>query len=94
MATGKALEMGTPFDDCTDRAHSNYFDLKATLTPEDKNIKIRRDLLRTVMEAVGFTSYQYEWWHFDIGNIFWSRIVKIPPVFGPLFGDDEWPTYS
>ena len=92
IATGKELEMGTPFDDCTERAHSNYFNLHTTLSSEDKKIQNRRDMLRSAMEDVGFTSYQYEWWHFDIGNIFWSRIVQQPPVFGPLFGDEEWPT--
>lgn len=91
IADGKALEMGAPFDDCTERAHSHYFNVQTILSPEDKIIQKRRDLLRSVMEHVGFTSYQYEWWHFDIGNLFWSRIVQHPPVFGPLFGDEEWP---
>ena len=43
------------------------------------------------MEACGFTSYEYEWWHFDFGNVFWSCEVKRPVIFGPLFGDEEWP---
>ena len=42
------------------------------------------------MEKAGFTSYLYEWWHFDIGDVFWSRELKLNPVFGPLFGDEEW----
>jgi zinc D-Ala-D-Ala dipeptidase len=91
IADGKEVEMGTPFDDCTERAHSDYFNLKTQLSPEEEGIKERRHLLRTAMENVGFTSYQYEWWHFDIGDIFWSRIVKQPTVFGPLFGEEEWP---
>ena len=43
------------------------------------------------MEKAGFSSYQHEWWHFDIGNIFWSKQVNCPAVFGPLFGDEEFP---
>src|SRR5437868_1196479 len=27
LSDGKALEMGTVFDDCTERAHSNYYEL-------------------------------------------------------------------
>lgn len=91
IASGQESEMGTPFDDCTDRAHSDYFNEKFQLSPEEEVIKKRRQLLRSVMESVGFVSYQYEWWHFDIGDIFWSRKTENPAVFGPLFGDEEWP---
>jgi len=85
------LDMGTPFDDCTERAHSNYFDLKKPLTFEEENIKKNRNILRGAMEKVGFVSYQYEWWHFDMGDILWSQITGCPAAFGALFGDEEWP---
>lgn len=90
LASGQQLEMGTPFDDCSERAHSDYFDLKIQLSSEEKMIKERRQLLRAAMNKVGFTSYQYEWWHFDLGNLFWSQRTNCPAVFGPLFGDEEW----
>lgn len=86
-----ALEMGTVFDDCTEKAHSNYYDLKLNLSSQESEIKSRRLLLRSSMENSGFVSYQYEWWHFDIGDIFWSRKTGFPEVFGPLFNDNEWP---
>jgi D-alanyl-D-alanine dipeptidase len=91
ITNNNELDMGTVFDDCSTKAHSNYFDLKIDLLPEEINIKKSRTILRTAMEKVGFTVYQYEWWHFDIGNIFWSHQVQKPPFFGPLFGDNEWP---
>ena len=56
-------------------------------------IKKQRNLLRGLMEDAGFTSYQHEWWHFDIGTIFWSKETGNTPVFGPLFGDEEWPKH-
>lgn len=89
--SGLPLEMGTLFDDCTDVAHRDYFQQKQELTPEEQVIGTRRQLLRSAMERAGFTSYEYEWWHFDIGNIFWSRATQQPAVFGPLFDDKEWP---
>lgn len=92
IASGEPLDMGTVFDDCTERAHSDYFNTKCHLSSADRAIAERRYLLRTLMEQAGFTAYQYEWWHFDLGNILWSRIVGQPAVFGPLFGDNEWPT--
>lgn len=91
IKTNQELEMGTPFDDCTERAHSHYFDFKSQLTSQEENIKSNRHQLQTVMEKVGFVSYHYEWWHFDLGDIFWSHKIGCSAVFGPLFGDEEWP---
>lgn len=88
--TGEECDMGTPFDDCTTKAHRNYYTNLSSLTAEDKIIKARRDLLQELMESVGFTSYQYEWWHFDIGDVLWSRATGNPEAFGALFGDREW----
>lgn len=89
--TGHEIDMGTVFDDCTPRAHSNYFDLQTNLLPEEMVMKKSRELLSSAMKQAGFTAYQYEWWHFDLGNIFWADCLQIPAVFGPLFGDNEWP---
>lgn len=91
MNTGKEVDMGTLFDDFSERAHCNYFDLKEKLSPEESKIKESRSLLHSVMRDVGFTSYDYEWWHFDLGNSFWADQLQKPAVFGPLFGDLEWP---
>jgi len=91
VKSGKELNMGTVFDDCTECAHRNYFEDKKELTSEEISIRDRRRLFTKAMETTGFASYQYEWWHFDIGNIFWSRQTEKPEVFGPLFGDREWP---
>jgi D-alanyl-D-alanine dipeptidase len=91
VSHGHNLDMGTIFDDCTDKAHRDYFNLKGQLLAEEENIKSRRNILRAIMEQVGFTSYEHEWWHFDIGNIFWARELNRTEMFGPLFGDNEWP---
>lgn len=94
IADDLELDMGTAFDDCSARAHRDYFKFQMNLSEEDKLIQERRNLLRRLMETVGFTSYHYEWWHFDIGNIFWSREMRLPEVFGPLFGDKEWQEFE
>lgn len=92
IAAQQELDMGTLFDDCSEKAHSNYFELKTRLSPAEIRCKEARHILRTAMTRAGFTAYHYEWWHFDIGNLFWSRATGNPAVFGPLFGDREWPT--
>ena len=37
-----------------------------------------RDLLRSKMEAQGFTVYEYEWWHFDYKDWKLYRITNVP----------------
>ena len=91
VSTGETLNMGTEFDDFSERAHRDYFKNKTSLSPAELTIKENRDLLCQSMEAVGFTSYEHEWWHFDIGTAFWGNRLNRPEVFGPLFGDDELP---
>lgn len=64
-ANGKPLDMGTEFDDFSDRAHTNYF------KGHDSPIQDNRRLLFSVMTRAGFTNFPYEWWHFDFGNQFY-----------------------
>lgn len=58
LKTGKNVEMPSEFDEFTERASPNY---KDGTEIETKN----RELLRTLMEAEGFTVNANEWWHFD-----------------------------
>ena len=58
LATGREVEMPSPYDDFSERASPGY----AGGSPE---ARAHRDLLRAAMEAEGFTVYEHEWWHFD-----------------------------
>ncbi|MCU7497007.1 MAG: M15 family metallopeptidase [Ignavibacteria bacterium] len=57
-STGRELEMGTSYDDFTDRAHRDYEDL-----PE--NVLNNRRFLEEIMVKYGFEPLSTEWWHFD-----------------------------
>lgn len=59
--TGRELDMGTEFDNFTERAHHDYASL-----PE--NILAHRKKLRQLMEANGFKALETEWWHYS-----WSK---------------------
>ncbi len=61
---GNDLEMGTPYDDFTMKAHQGYQDL-----PEE--VKANRKLLLDVMTKFGFSPIESEWWHFDFKG--WSN---------------------
>jgi len=68
---GNELPMPTKYDDFTEKAHRDYFDLPDTLI---KN----REILENVMRKYGFIPLPTEWWHFDFEG--WEKfsILDIP----------------
>jgi D-alanyl-D-alanine dipeptidase len=56
LATGRPLEMGTPFDTFSEAAH--------TANASGEAARNRRTLV-DAMAAEGFTNYDQEWWHFS-----------------------------
>ncbi len=56
---GADLDMGTAFDDFSERAGHGYRDLLA-------GVLANRRLLRSVMAAFGFEPLASEWWHYDL----------------------------
>ena len=58
LKTGALLPMPSGYDEFTERASPDY---KGGTPEETKN----RELLRGLMEDVGFTVNPNEWWHFD-----------------------------
>ena len=63
--SGKALDMGTPFDDFTALSqprHEEKFLKEGKLSSAQLN---NRHLLKSIMEKGGFTQLPLEWWHYD-----------------------------
>jgi len=56
LATGKDLEMGTPFDTFSAAAHTANASGEAAAN---------RQKLKAAMEREGFVNYDEEWWHFS-----------------------------
>jgi D-alanyl-D-alanine dipeptidase len=67
-STGKELDLGTEFDFFGVEANPFFFEIYKTNPAATEN----RRILRSVMEAQGFTLEQDEWWHFDYGNQIWA----------------------
>lgn len=65
-STGEQLDMGTDYDNFTERAHFAY----KNLSGEQRR---NRDLLRKVMMKFGFEPITSEWWHFDFNG--WTRFA-------------------
>ena len=62
--SGNEIEMGTEFDNFTEKAAYNY---SGHTNIALKNMKY----LRNVMEQVGFKGISNEWWHFD--DVDWKK---------------------
>jgi D-alanyl-D-alanine dipeptidase len=58
LAAGREVEMPSPYDEFSPRAHPDYGGGTA-------EARARRDLLRAAMEREGFTVEPNEWWHFN-----------------------------
>ena len=58
------------YDEMTERSYPNY-------TGGTEEQRKMRDLLRSKMEAEGFTVYEYEWWHFDYKDWKSYRITNV-----------------
>jgi D-alanyl-D-alanine dipeptidase len=56
LATGRELEMGTPFDTFSAAAHTANASGEAAAN---------RQKLKSAMEREGFVNYDQEWWHFS-----------------------------
>lgn len=58
LASGKAIEMPSLYDEMTERSYPGYAGGSAQQ-------RAHRDLLRHALEAEGFQVLETEWWHFD-----------------------------
>ena len=67
-AEGRELDMGTPFDDLSERSHP-ALESELLLRGELASEQIaNRQILRDVMFANGWHGIATEWWHFDCGD--------------------------
>lgn len=60
-SSGKELDLGTTFDDFTEKAQYSS-DLISDIA------KNNRKILREIMQKAGFKPYNNEWWHFNFIN--------------------------
>jgi D-alanyl-D-alanine dipeptidase len=70
LATGEEVIMTGVYDEMTERSYPDY----EGGTDEQREM---RDLLRSKMESIGFTVYEFEWWHFDYKDWQTYRIQNI-----------------
>ena len=74
---GNFLDMGTEYDEMTEKARTNYFENTSDESDHVIECKQRdnRRLLYNLLTKQGLTNYPEEWWHFDYGNQFWAILT-------------------
>ena len=65
---GCPFDMGTPFDDLSERSHPALENAMRARGELNETQVGNRQLLRDAMRAGGFSGINSEWWHFDCGN--------------------------
>jgi len=71
LASGKAVEMTSGYDEMNETSYPDY-------EGGTKDQRRRRDLLIQTMESHGFTVYEYEWWHFDYKGWEAYKVLDVP----------------
>lgn len=71
LASGAMVEMPGGYDEMSPRSYPDY-------TGGPPEARARRDLLRKVMEAEGFTVEPNEWWHYNYKDWREYPILDIP----------------
>ncbi|WP_235801815.1 M15 family metallopeptidase [Ureibacillus manganicus] len=83
--TGNALDLGTEFDEMSEKSATSYFEYH----PGVNEIALKnRRILYNCMTNVGFNNYSEEWWHYDYGNVSWARRLESDIVlYGPIVAE-------
>jgi len=67
-AEGRELDMGTGFDDLTERSHPKLEPVLLARGEITLEQIANRQLLRDAMAQAGFHGISTEWWHYDCGD--------------------------
>ena len=81
---GMELDMGSRFDEFTDRTYTAFYEREKL-----ESIRDNRRLLYHIMTGVGFTNLPSEWWHYDYGDRFWAFYHKRPALYRGVFTKEE-----
>ncbi|MEI8327162.1 MAG: M15 family metallopeptidase, partial [Betaproteobacteria bacterium] len=67
-ASGRELDMGTGFDDLSERSHPDLEEQHLAQGRLSQEQIAHRRILRSAMTGHGFHGIHSEWWHFDFGD--------------------------
>lgn len=84
------LDMGTPFDDFSERAATRFFEATEPVNESERKARDNRRMLYHAMLQAGFTNYSDEWWHYDYGNQAWAALTGArTAIYGGILQEKE-----
>ncbi len=86
---GNELDMGSGFDEFSQRSYTDYYENNESGEHFDQ-IRENRRLLYHLMTDAGFTNLPSEWWHFDYGDRFWAYYMKQDALYRGVFTRGEF----
>ena len=75
-AEGRVVDMGSPFDEPTERSYPMHF--AAAVDEAGRRAHEHRELLGRVLREAGFRRHPREWWHFSYGDQAWAAETNAP----------------
>ena len=84
-ANGQKLNMGTEFDDFSEKSYTAWYEQNGA----DEQVKRNRRLLHNVLCACGFTNYPAEWWHYDFGDGFWAFYTHKEAMYSSIYEEAD-----
>jgi D-alanyl-D-alanine dipeptidase len=85
---GNLLNMGTGFDDLSNKASTRYYEVmrnEIKLNSLEIECLHSRRLLYHTLTSVGFTNYHEEWWHYDFGNQLWGKVSNNNAIYSSIY---------
>ncbi|MGB1236921.1 MAG: M15 family metallopeptidase [Pseudomonadales bacterium] len=77
---GVLLDMGSAFDEVTERSSTAYYEG----AERSAEVRERRRILYWTMHSAGFSNLPSEWWHYDYGDQLWAWYREQPQaLYGP-----------
>jgi len=86
---GNELDMGSGFDEFSDRTYTTYYENNGA-DSQSEMIRENRRMLYYAMIDAGFTNLPSEWWHYDYGDRFWAFYTEQPAFFKGVFTRGEF----
>lgn len=80
----KELDMGTAFDDFSNKAWTNHFEEYEY----NEIVRNNRRMLYHTMIRAGFTNLPSEWWHYDFGTKFWAYFKQRDALYTGFLDTD------
>lgn len=84
-SNGNKLNMGTEFDDFSEKSYTTWYEQNDS----DELIRNNRRLLHNVLCECGFTNYPAEWWHYDFGDSFWAFYTQKEAIYSSKYKEAD-----